>query len=336
MKRIIYIVLLFILTTNHSLLSAQTREDSTKSIIKRDTVTEKIVSSSADSLQLNSDSSYSLLDSLLNDSLSKANTAFKPTINNGKRKTWKEDTAFLKLLRFTFVAAEKKLPGIAGKPRIYQPADYLFYILAGLVFFLAILRLSFPKYFNNIFSFSFQIKFRQTQTRELLAQNRLPALLLNVYFIFSGALFITLLAQFYNWVIIDFWWLYLFSGIILAGIYLTKYLFINFTGWVFKAEQPAASYNFIVFLINKVLGIILIPFTILLAYADLEIQKVVLTVTACIVFSLLAFRYVVSLLTVKRNLNITAFHFFLYLCALEIMPMLIIYKVLFLEISIKK
>ncbi|MEP7320228.1 MAG: DUF4271 domain-containing protein, partial [Panacibacter sp.] len=230
----------------------------------------------------------------------------------------------------------KKLQTMAGKPRVYKSNDHLFYILAGLVLLLALLRINFPKYFENIFSLSFQVKFRQTQTRDLLLQNSLPAFLFNVYFIFSAALFITLLAQYFNWVTLDFWWLFLYITLILAGIYLTKYLFINFSGWIFKAEQPAASYNFIVFLINKVLGIILIPFTVLFAFADDEIKKIVLTVTACIVFSLLAFRYVVSLLTVKRNLNISAFHFFLYLCAVEIMPMLVIYKVLFLETTAKK
>jgi hypothetical protein len=34
---------------------------------------------------------------------------------------------------------------------------------------------------------------------------------------------------------------------------------------------------------------------------------------------------------IRKNLSITAFHFFIYLCAVEIIPLLVIYKLLFLQ-----
>ncbi len=248
---------------------------------------------------------------------------------------WQQDTAFTGLLRLSTMKYQGSAITVTGDHRKHDNEDNLFYIMAGMLLLLAFLKLNFPKYFYNIFSLSFQVKFRQTQTRDLLLQNRLPAFLFNIYFVLSAGLFITLLSRYFRWINIDFWWLLFYVTVILACIYLTKYLFIRFTGWMFKADEAAASYNFIVLLINKVLGIILVPITILFAFSDEGVRKVVLTIAGCVIFLLLAFRYVVSLLTVKRNLNISAFHFFLYLCAVEVMPMLVIYKALFLKASAK-
>ena len=224
-----------------------------------------------------------------------------------------------------------KQPGIVGSERIDQGTDLIFYVLIFIIFFLALVKNSFPKYFSSIFSLSFQATFRQTQTRDQMAQNFFPAFMLNVLFILSGGLFITLVAQFYKWTVIPFWQLFVYSTVILGIIYSVKYFVILFTGWVFKAADSAAEYRFIVFLINKLIGVLFIPILFLIAYSNSEVKKIVITVALCIAVLLLALRYLVSLARIRRNLNLTAFHFFLYLCAVEIMPLLVIYKLLFIK-----
>jgi hypothetical protein len=67
-----------------------------------------------------------------------------------------------------------------GKP-VYQilqirernDKDELFYLVAGLVLFLAVIKLMFSKFFRNVFRLFFQPSFRQNQTREQLMQNNL-------------------------------------------------------------------------------------------------------------------------------------------------------------------
>ena len=105
--------------------------------------------------------------------------------------------------------------------------DLIFYVLIFIIFFLALIKSSFPKYFNSIFSLSFQATFRQTQTREQMSQNFFPAFMLNVLFILSGGLFITLFAQFYKWTKIPFWQLFVYSTVILGIVYSDK-IFCNF------------------------------------------------------------------------------------------------------------
>jgi len=221
------------------------------------------------------------------------------------------------------------MPGAIRKDVNY---DIVFYILISLLFFLGLIKTSFPKYVNSIFSLSFQATFRQTQTREQMAQNFFPAFMLNILFVLCGGLFITLFAKFNNWTKLEFWQLFIYSTLILLLIYLVKYIVISFIGWVFNTKEAAAEYRFVVFLINKLLAILLLPLLFLIAYADTRVKNISITIVLCLAFFSLAIRYLVSLSRIRKNLSITAFHFFIYLCAVEIMPLLIIYK-LFLQTS---
>ncbi len=226
------------------------------------------------------------------------------------------------------IASQKGMP---GSLRASSDSDLIFYVLLVIIFFLALIKKSFPKYFNSIFSLSFQATFRQTQTRDQMSQNFFPAFMLNVLFILSGGLFITLFAGFYKWTAIPFWQLFVYSTTILGIIYLVKYFVILFAGWVFNAPDAAADYRFIVFLINKLTGILFIPILFMIAYTNNDVKKIAITVALCIAGLLLALRYLISLARIRKNLNLTAFHFFIYLCAVEIMPLLVIYKLLFIK-----
>jgi hypothetical protein len=152
---------------------------------------------------------------------------------------------------------------------------------------------------------------------------------MNIVFVFSGGMLITLMAKFQGWITIDFWWLYLYSCVLLAVIYLTKYLFLLFFGWVFNASSAVNTYLFVIFLVNKIMGILFIPLILFLAYSSTKIAQVSLTIAEILIVIFLIYRYVASLGTIRRSLHVSALHFFLYICAAEVLPLLIIYKVLF-------
>ena len=152
---------------------------------------------------------------------------------------------------------------------------------------------------------------------------------LTILFVLVAGLFISLLATINHWLSLSFWLLTVYTITVLALIYTFKYLFLRFMGWVFNAGEQASTYGFIVFLVNKVIGLVLLPLLLLLAFSGEVIQEVALTVAATVVILLLIFRYIVSLTIIRRTLAVHPLHFFIYLCAVELMPMLILYKVLF-------
>jgi hypothetical protein len=267
---------------------------------------------------------------VLTDSLQKDTVAFMaPTVLISKPLSWEEDTAFVRLIELPIAKPKSQI--FLGQGDVHQPQrkDYLFYMLVGLVLLLAIIKQSFPKYFDSMFRLMFQASFRQRQTREQMMQQILPSLLMNILFVLVGGLFIALLANIREWLDITFWWLALYSITLLALVYMFKYLVIQFMGWVFSAKEQASTYGFIVFLINKVMALVLLPLLLLLAFSSGYMQEVILTIAACVVILLLVFRYIISLTIIRGALSIHPLHFFIYLCGIELMPMLIMYKVMF-------
>jgi hypothetical protein len=269
-------------------------------------------------------------------------TARPGVADSSLRDSLQKDSLRQDSLKLAAIAAAKK-DSIAAKAVKLMPgtqktasnADEIFYVLIFILFFLALIKAAFPKYFDSIFTLSFQATFRQTQTREQMAQNFFPAFMLNILFALCGGVFITLYAGIEKWSTLPFWELFVYSTGILLLAYSVKYLVISFTGWVFNAKEAATEYRFVVFLVNKLLGILVIPLLFLIAYSGDRVKSISITIVLCLVVFSLAIRYIVSLARIRKNLSVTAFHFFVYLCALEIIPLLVIYKVLFQQTSIR-
>jgi len=248
--------------------------------------------------------------------------------------SWQQDTLYTKLYRNLYAGNKRGAVFMINNMRKPGNKDELFYMLAGLFLLAAIIRSGFPKYFQNIFRLFFQSTYRQKQSKESLMQDNLPSLLLNITFLLSGGLLIALLAYGSPQVAqLPLWLLWLYTFGTLSVIYAGKYLFIHFCGWAFNVPQFAFNYNFIVFLINKVTGICLLPLLAIMAFSHGQTHDTAITVALSLVLLMLLYRYVVALGTVVKNLKINAVHFFIYLCAVEILPLLVIYKLLFIVIK---
>jgi hypothetical protein len=266
--------------------------------------------------------SVALQDSIKQDSISKS-AAQKPIVANIDTST------YAAIMYHGFIPFDKPPIFQVSQERKVNNNDGLFYLLAGVVALVAFVKISFPKYFQNLFSLFFQTSFRQKQTRDQLLQDNLASLLMNLLFIISGSIFVALIAYQQKWVSFNFWWLLLYCAGIFGGTYFVKYLFLLFSGWVFNVKEATSSYLFIVFLINKIMGIALIPFLLIIAFSPMAMVQIAVTVSMFVIGGMFLYRYVVSLGTIRSSLKVNALHFFLYLCAVEVLPLLLMYKVLF-------
>ncbi len=144
----------------------------------------------------------------------------------------------------------------------------------------------------------------------------------------NAGLYLTLMVRYKGISDIPFWWLASGSAAVLLVVYLGKYLFLLFTGWVFNNKEAAVSYVFVVFLVNKILGVLLVPFLLILAFAQPQLVQISVTLSIGLVLLLLGYRYWVSFVGLRSKLKVNALHFLLYLCAVELLPLALIYKVL--------
>jgi len=210
----------------------------------------------------------------------------------------------------------------------YSSTDGLFYLLVGLCFYFALIRLFFWKYLNNLFALFFRASMRQPQMREQALQTPLPSLLLNILFILSSGLYACFFVRYYHFAHeIEFWVLYIYCILAMVVIYVTKYSVLKICGWIFNITKAADNYIFIVFLVNKILGIVLLPFVILIAFSGPVTIDISITISLVMIIVLFIYRFIACFGTVRSQIKLNMFHYFLYLCAFEIAPLLLIYKI---------
>lgn len=217
-----------------------------------------------------------------------------------------------------------------SKPHYSADHTADFYLLLFLCLLLGAIRFSDAHYFGVLLR-SFRNPSGSRHFKEQIQSATVSNFLMNLFFGVVAGSFI-----FYAGRLIDIgrqntyesrlMLLILIGGML--GIYLVKYFVIRFSGWAFRVEAITDQYLFNVFLINKVIGILLLPFTILLAFARPEWVAPVIIISLLSVGVLLINRYTRSWQVFGSFFQYSRFHFFTYLCASEILPMAVLVKIL--------
>ena len=245
-----------------------------------------------------------------------------------QKKSLRDTTSFKKLMTHPYLPMQTKPSFRINELHIAPNFDGRFYLIIGMLFYLAFIKVTFPKYFSNLFQLIFQSPIRQKQTREQLQQNNLAALFSNILFILNASIFVSLIAVKNAWVDLSLYNCMAYSAIAFTGLYLFKFLFLWFSGWLFSQREAIGNYSFIVFLTNKVMGVFLIPAILLLAFSPVSVQDFAYNTAIIIISILFVYRYLISFSIVRASLKVSAFHFFLYLCTCEVLPMLVLYKLM--------
>jgi Domain of unknown function (DUF4271) len=223
---------------------------------------------------------------------------------------------------------------MAVKTKKTKPADTIFYLLATLVFLMGLIKFFFARYFTNLFKVFFNTSFRQSQLADQLLQAKLPSLFFNAFFIISGGVYIYFLLLQYKFITDIQQWKTLASCILVLGlVYLAKFSTLKFTGWVTGYREVTDAYIFVIFLICKIIGVLLVPFIILMAFTDAVIANDSALASLLIVVLLLLLRFLRSYGLLQNQLKVSRFHFFLYIAGVEILPLLLIYKGLLFLLS---
>jgi hypothetical protein len=212
----------------------------------------------------------------------------------------------------------------------WQGKEAIFYAIIALLIFFAMIKNGFNRYMADLFKTYFRTAVNQKQSKEQLLQSPLPSLLLNVFFVLSIGMFIALLLQYFKLGLdFNFWWLYFYSVLGLIAIYVVKFISLKFCGWIFQVSESTNSYIFIVFATNKIIGMTLLPFLVMLVFTYGVVYQASMSLSIIVVAALLIYRFFLSYVSIRNQIRISFLHFFLYLLAFEIIPLLLINKLLF-------
>ncbi len=222
----------------------------------------------------------------------------------------------------------KKYPETSEMPTD-STQDWVFYILIGLLSLVAGLRVFNLKYVLNNFTalINYPLTTKLYQENNI-NQRRVSASLHFVYFLSFG-LFLYLIFLDFAWSPLNLTGIRLFiilSGFLLT-LYLIRFLLMKLTAFIFERQPLFSQYLFHFSLTNKALGILLLPINLGMAYSSGAAHELILYTGIAFVFSLYFLRLVRTILFILKNV-VLFFYFILYLCAVEILPFLVILKVI--------
>ncbi|WP_291855771.1 DUF4271 domain-containing protein [Marinilabilia sp.] len=114
----------------------------------------------------------------------------------------------------------------------------------------------------------------------------------------------------------------------LIVIFTLKFIVYRFIGWVFGVQEATAEYLFQSSIMSKAFGLILLPLVVIFPFLEPEARHWIPRIG----FSVFVILYVIQVgrgFVANLRGGLSGYYIFLYLCALEILPLSILIKVLF-------
>ncbi len=118
--------------------------------------------------------------------------------------------------------------------------------------------------------------------------------------------------------------LYCILGV--AAIFIIKLSILSIAGFVFPIHKEIRQYTFTIIVFSIILGLLLLPFNILIAYAPTDMATYLIYMAFLAIVLVYLFRTLRGVLIASKYISLHKFHFFMYLCAVEIAPLLVLFK----------
>ncbi len=115
-------------------------------------------------------------------------------------------------------------------------------------------------------------------------------------------------------------------GVVLA-VGLSRYWAYRMAAYILPIEKTLMFYLFNIRILNYVMSGALIPFLLILAFADNIFLQGTIWLIFFVILSFAIYRCYRGFLIGEEVMKVSKFHFFVYLCTFEIAPILILYKV---------
>ncbi len=143
------------------------------------------------------------------------------------------------------------------------------------------------------------------------------------FFINAGILVYLIVAKYWEHTSIKVFF-YCLGGVFL--IYISKHLSLKVLSEAFPIKKDVSLYNFSIESYNIFLGLVLLPINLVVAFGPTQLSSVFLYIAVIIVGIVILVRSYRGLVIASPYLSKHIFHFFLYLCAFEIVPLLFLVK----------
>ncbi len=211
---------------------------------------------------------------------------------------------------------------------ILKDSGFMFWVLLGiLLVFTSLFGAARGKLSQISSSFLNENFLRQTH-RSNQGSFSFLYLFLYILALINIAIFIYLLGEYFNWERPNSILLLTKMVGIVCLIFIVKHLLLSLVGYIFPIQKELSLYNFTIMVFGIILGLILFPVNIVIAYAPMAIGKGVVYLSLGAIIAIYIFRMIRGLSIGSKYLVLHKFHFFIYLCTVEILPVIVLLKIL--------
>ncbi len=118
---------------------------------------------------------------------------------------------------------------------------------------------------------------------------------------------------------------YLFVAILLIilSFYILKFLFVNFIAWVFNTQRAGSIYLGNIFVFNQFIGLVLMP---LVFHNAFHPSAEAIYVMWSLVVGANVYKVIRGSLIAHNASGFSVYYLFLYLCGVELLPLLVVWK----------
>ena len=200
-------------------------------------------------------------------------------------------------------------------------------VVAALLLLFAILRVSFTKQLQTIVQSFFSNRVLNNLNKEDNLFTSWPFLLLFVQFGFTVGMFFYLVSQFYHLAFSGSGFqFYLSISVLIVVLYILKILILRVLGHLFNVQKPVNEYVTILYLSYFNLSLLFIPLVIAFALSPLKYAPIFIAISFILLGTIFAFQFIRAGVNILSNNRFSKVYLFLYFCALEICPILILIK----------
>ncbi|MGB1205400.1 MAG: DUF4271 domain-containing protein [Chitinophagales bacterium] len=204
----------------------------------------------------------------------------------------------------------------------------LFYILASVFLFLIVTRQIFTTYIDKMYKSFFNANLAKQFFNDFSHNNPLLNVLLHLNIVLVLSTFVYLSMRFFNKLhTVDNQQLMLIIFFATAVYIAIRRLLLGFSAFILPVKESIQFYIFNLKLLNNMLVVVLLPFLILLAFANDTLAYFAYYTILLILFAFILYLLRRGSIIGKDYIIFHKFHFFLYLCTFEIVPLLILYKI---------
>ena len=217
---------------------------------------------------------------------------------------------------------------VPKKEKAQTSSSFLFIITISTLLLLTILVVLSRDVIRKSYLALFNETLMKSLHRERSSVNILIYTLLYSMFVINLGVFAFLCIRHY-FLINDSEWLTLLACLSVIGlVILLKHSVLRFMSAIFPISKEIDLYNFIIVVFGIIMGCVLAPMNIILAYASPETEKLMTYGIIAVLTAFFGLRYLRSLMVGAKFIGSNIVHFCIYVAAFEVMPAVIMVKLL--------